>query len=136
MKNISQPRPHLQQQYAALRQSLALMGYISDGSVVDRARLKPPRTGFQWTRKVGQKTVTVALSAEQFQAMKQAIQNRRRLRKTVRPWRPCLAKSCLPRHPTPAVSNPSNSKTYVLSKRHSGSTFLGPNSNHEAVLSQ
>ena len=84
MKRISQPRPNLQQQYAALRQSLALIGYISDGSVVDRARLKPPRTGFQWTRKVGQKTVTVALSAEQFQAMKQAIRNRRRLRKTVR----------------------------------------------------
>jgi hypothetical protein len=78
------PKPNLQQQYAALRQSLRLLGYISDGSVVDRARLKPPRTGFQWTRKVGQKTVTVALSAEQFQAMKQAIQNRRRLRKTVR----------------------------------------------------
>jgi hypothetical protein len=51
---------------------------------VDRARLKPPRTGFQWTRKIGQKTVTIALSAEQFQAMKQAIQNRRRLRKIVR----------------------------------------------------
>jgi len=84
MKKSSKPRRPLQQQYVALRQSLALIGYISDGSVVDRARLKPPRTGFQWTRKIGQKTVTIALSAEQFQAMKQAIQNRRRLRKTVR----------------------------------------------------
>jgi hypothetical protein len=84
MKTIPKPRPNLQPQYAALRQSLALIGYISDGSVVDRARLKPPRTGFQWTRKVGQKTVTVALSADQFQAMKQAIRNCRRLRKTVR----------------------------------------------------
>jgi hypothetical protein len=84
MKISSKPRRYLQQQYAALRQSLARIGYISDGSVVDRARLKPPRTGFQWTRKIGQKTVTIALSAEQFQAMKQTIQNRRRLRKTVR----------------------------------------------------
>lgn len=84
MNTSSKPRPNLQKQYAALRQSLALIGYISDGSVVDRARLTPPRTGFQWTRKVGRKTVTIALSAEQFQAMKQAIQNRRHLRKTLR----------------------------------------------------
>ena len=84
MKISSKPRRYLQRQYAALRQSLARIAYISDGSVVDRARLKPPRTGFQWTRKIGQKTLTIALSAEQFQAMKQAIQNRRRLRKTVR----------------------------------------------------
>lgn len=84
MKKSSRPRPPLQQQYAALRQSLALIGYISDGSVVDRARLKPPRSGFQWTRKVGQKTVTLALSADQFQALKQAIQNGRQLRKTIR----------------------------------------------------
>ena len=42
------------------------------------------RTGYQWTRKVGRKTVTVALSAEQFKAMKKAVQNGRRLRKTLR----------------------------------------------------
>ena len=83
MKRNSRARSQLQQQYAALRQSLALIGYISDGSVLDRARLKPPRSGFQWTRKVGQKTVTIALSADQFQAMKQAIQNGRQLRKTI-----------------------------------------------------
>jgi len=84
MKRNFQPSPHVHQQYAALRQSLARMGYISDGSVVDRARLTPPRTGFQWTRKVRDKTVTVALSAEQFQKMKQAIHNGRQLRKTIR----------------------------------------------------
>jgi hypothetical protein len=83
MKRNARPRPPLEKQYAALRQSLALIGYISDGSVLDRARLKPPRSGFQWTRKVGQKTVTIALSADQFQAMKLAIHNGRQLRKTI-----------------------------------------------------
>src|ERR1039457_3040577 len=58
--------------------------FISGGSVLDRAKLRPPRAGYQWTRKGGQKTVTVALSAEQFKGMKQAVQNGRRLRKTVR----------------------------------------------------
>jgi len=76
--------PSLSQRYAALRRSLIRLGYISDGSVLDRAKLKRPRTGYQWTRKVGQKTVTVALSAAQFHELNKAIQNGRRLRKTVR----------------------------------------------------
>jgi hypothetical protein len=84
MKKTPKAPPGLQTKYAALRHSLARMGYISSGSVVDRAKLKPPRRGYQWTRKVGQKTVTVALSAEQFGAMKEAIQNGRQLRKTIR----------------------------------------------------
>jgi hypothetical protein len=84
MKQHSQPRTPLHKPDAALRQSLARIGYISDGSVVDRARLEPPRAGFQWTRKVRDKTVTLALSAEPFQEMKQALHNGRQLRKTIR----------------------------------------------------
>jgi hypothetical protein len=84
MQNDPQVPSPWRKKYAALRESLARIGYISDGSVLDRAHLKPPRAGYQWTRKVGQKTVTVALSAEQFAGMKQAVQNRRRLRKTLR----------------------------------------------------
>lgn len=84
MKNTLEVPPSLQKKYASLRQSLAHLGFISGGSVVDRAKLRPPRAGYQWTRKVGQKTATVALSAEQFKEMKQAVQNGRRLRKTIR----------------------------------------------------
>jgi hypothetical protein len=73
-----------QKRYARLRQSLSRLGYISEGSVLDRKRLKTRRTGYQWTRKVGRKTVTIALSAEQFKAMKEAIDNRRRLARTVK----------------------------------------------------
>jgi len=74
----------LQKRYACLRQSLARIGYLSDGTVLDRTQLKRPRSGYQWTRKVGQKTITVALSSEQFAAMKQAVENGRYLRKTIR----------------------------------------------------
>lgn len=83
MKNAPKVTPNGFQRYASLRRSLARIGYISDGSVLDRASLRPARTGYQWTRKVGRKTVTVALSAEQFKAMKKAVQNGRRLRKTI-----------------------------------------------------
>ena len=64
-----------QKEYQRLQQQLAGIGYISQGSVVDRSRLKQPRSGYQWTRKLARKTVTVALSQEQFQALSQAIQN-------------------------------------------------------------
>ena len=84
MKNAPQITLDGPRRYAAFRRSLARIGYISDGSVLDRSTLRRARTGYQWTRKVGRKTVTVALSAEQFKEMKKAIQNGRRLRKTLR----------------------------------------------------
>ncbi len=73
----------LQLEYQRLSGSLADLGYISQGSVVDRSTLRHPRSGYQWTRKVAQKTVTVALSREQFQAVAKAIENRRRLARTL-----------------------------------------------------
>ncbi len=73
----------LQCQYQRLCSTLANTGYISQGSVVDRSRLRPPRSGYQWTRKVAQKTLTVALSPEQFHSLREAIENRRRLQKTI-----------------------------------------------------
>jgi len=41
------------------------------------------RSGYQWTRKVAGKTVSVALSPEQFEAMKQAVANHRELSRTI-----------------------------------------------------
>jgi hypothetical protein len=70
-------------QYEQLRRSLARIGYISQGSVLDRSSLRPPRSGYQWTRKVARKTITVALSPEQFASLRQAVQNRRSLQKTI-----------------------------------------------------
>ena len=73
----------LQRQYQRLRSSLASTGYITQGSVLDRSTLRPPRSGYQWTRKVARKTITVALSPEQFHSLRKAIQNRRSLQKTI-----------------------------------------------------
>ena len=73
----------LEREYERLCRSLAEIGYISQGSVLDRSRLQPPRSGYQWTRKVAQKTVTVALSSEQFRSLEKAISNRRKLEKTI-----------------------------------------------------
>jgi len=83
MKNRPLSLAALEQQYDRLRKSLARMGYISQGSVLARSVATSGRSGYQWTRKVAQKTITVSLSQQQFEAMKQAVQNERKLWKTV-----------------------------------------------------
>jgi len=77
------PADSLHREYQRLSRSLAAIGYISQGSILDRSTLRPPRSGYQWTRKVAQKTITVALSPEQFRSLKEAIANRRALEKTI-----------------------------------------------------
>jgi len=83
MKTNSSALAPLQRDYERLRKSLAQIGYISQGSVLDRSALTPRRSGYQWTRKVAKKTITVSLSPEQFQSMKQAVENERTLWKTI-----------------------------------------------------
>ena len=59
---------------AAIRKELGNIGLVSHGYVQDRG----PGAGgpcYQWTRKVKAKTVSVALSKEQFEAMRDAIGN-------------------------------------------------------------
>ena len=71
-------RTALEAEYARLQSQLARAGWISQGYVQDRG----PGAGgphYQWTRKVRGKTVSVALSREQFEALAKAIQNWRRL---------------------------------------------------------
>ena len=51
--------------------------------MLDRSTLRPPRSGYQWTRKVARKTITVALSSEQFLSLRKAIDNRRNPQKTI-----------------------------------------------------
>jgi hypothetical protein len=76
----SQPR----QDYQRLRRCLGRIGYISQGSVQDRTARQGGGAGYQWTRKVVRKTVTVALTAEQFASMKRAVGNYRRLRQQLK----------------------------------------------------
>ena len=83
MKKTTPAPGSLQARYDRLRKSLTQIGYISQGSVLDRSKLRHPRSGYQWTRKVARKTITVALSPEQFHSLKQAVENERRLWKTI-----------------------------------------------------
>ena len=50
----------------------------------DRTARQGGGAGYQWTRKVAAKTVTVALTPEQFAQMKKAVANYRRLRQLLK----------------------------------------------------
>jgi hypothetical protein len=84
MKKNSAAPDSWKREYDRLRKGLAAIGYLSQGSVLDRSSLRPPRSGYQWTRKVMGKTITVALSGQQFEAFSQAVENERKLWKTIR----------------------------------------------------
>jgi hypothetical protein len=76
--------PSLQREYDRLRRHLSQFGYISQGSVLDRTARKGGGAGYQWTRKMAQKTVTVSLTQEQFVQMKRATTNYRKLRQLLK----------------------------------------------------
>jgi hypothetical protein len=70
-------------QYEKLRESLVQTGWISEGYVQDRG----PGAGgphYQWTRKVKGKTVSVALSKEQFEWLRDAIAEWRRVQSALK----------------------------------------------------
>jgi cyclopropane fatty-acyl-phospholipid synthase-like methyltransferase len=72
-----------QAQYASLRGRLTKVGWISEGYVQDRG----PGAGgpcYQWTRKVKGKTVSVALSKEQYEWLQTAILEWRELQATLK----------------------------------------------------
>jgi cyclopropane fatty-acyl-phospholipid synthase-like methyltransferase len=69
--------------YARLRAQLGQAGWISEGYVQDRG----PGAGgpcYQWTRKVKGKTVSVALSQEQYEWLREAIAQWRAVQATLR----------------------------------------------------
>jgi hypothetical protein len=74
----------LEREYEQLCRPLGQLGLISQGSVQDRTTRPGGGAGYQWTRKVDQKTVTLSLTSQQFSHMKEAVGNYRRLRRQLR----------------------------------------------------
>lgn len=71
------------EKYQRLNGQIGALGWISEGYVQDRG----PGAGgpcYQWTRKVKGKTVSVALSKEQFEWLREAIQNWKVLKSTLK----------------------------------------------------
>ena len=72
-----------QRQYARLAHQLSATGWISEGYVQNRG----PGAGgpcYQWTRKVQGKTLSVALSKEQYEWLRSAIAQWREVQATLK----------------------------------------------------
>jgi len=79
----SQSAQDLQIAYARIREQLSQTGWISQGYVQDRGS-GAGGPCYQWTRKVKGKTVSVALSQEQYHWLKEAIVNWHNLQETLK----------------------------------------------------
>jgi len=73
----SKQREVFSAEYQRLRRRLGQIGWIALGSLLERNQPGQGGPRYQWSRRVGAKTVTVALSAEQFTWLKRAIANQR-----------------------------------------------------------
>jgi hypothetical protein len=83
-----------QQEYQALRQQLSGMGWISEGYAQNRGR-GAGGPCFQWTRKVKGKTVSVALSEAQFDALTKAIKSWKKTKRIIKRMQQlCVFRSC------------------------------------------
>jgi hypothetical protein len=77
------PLAQWEERYAQLRAQLSTVGWISEGYVQNRG----PGAGgpcYQWTRKVKGKTVSLALSKEQFEWLQKAIGEWRQIQATLK----------------------------------------------------
>lgn len=82
MKQASKSGPRPPPDYRQLQRRLAGIGYVTQGSVFQR---RPSQQGsrYVWTRKVQAKTVTVALSEQQYLWLRRATANQRQLERIV-----------------------------------------------------
>jgi hypothetical protein len=110
------PPPRLAQleaRYAAFRQQLASIGYLSQGSVYRR----PPGqagTRFTWSTKVQAKTVSLALSAEQADWLEKAIAEHRRVKKLLADMRRLSRQIMRAKFPDTERRRPLNKKVLRL----------------------
>lgn len=82
MKKTSSPED-LQSEFTSLANELASLGWLSHGYAQNRG----PGAGgpcYQWTRKEKGKTVSVAMSCEQYEAMATAIANWKKAKEILR----------------------------------------------------
>lgn len=78
MKSSSNKGLAFPAEYRRLQRHLAELGWVALGSLVERSQPGQGGPRYQWSRRVGYKTITVALSAEQYHWLKDAIANQRR----------------------------------------------------------
>jgi hypothetical protein len=112
MPNSKNTQP-LPREYQRLCRSLARTGWIALGSLIERTQPGQGGPRYQWSRRVGKKTVTVALSAEQFAWLKLAVANQRQVWNILMQMQHLTAQHALENLPNPL-------RRKRLTKKHLG----------------
>lgn len=100
----------LQKQYERGRRQLSQVGYLSHGSVQDRTNRSGGGAGYQWTRKVARKTITLALTQAQFRAFQKAVANYRRLQRQIQKMEQLSRTIIFQQYPHPSRQKPLSKK--------------------------
>lgn len=100
--------------YARLRGQLAKIGWIALGSLVERNKSGQGGPRYQWSWRVAGKTVTVALSAEQFEWLKEPIANQRKVWDILAKLQHLTARHALEHLPSPPRRKRLNKKKLGL----------------------
>jgi len=103
----------LEARHAVLRQQLAQIRYLSQGSVYRRPQGQPGNR-FTWSTKINAKTVSLALSEEQADWLEQAIAEHRRLKKILQEMYRLSRKIMRARFPDTQRRKPLNKKVLRL----------------------
>lgn len=88
-------------EYRRLCQDLAQTKWVALGSLVERNQPGQGGPRYQWSRRVGAKTVTVALSEEQFCWLREAIANQRQIWDVLMKMQQLTAEHALTKLPNP-----------------------------------
>lgn len=106
-------RARLEARYTELRQQLAGIGYLSDGSVYRRPAGQSG-TRFTWSTKVKAKTVSLALSAEQADWLEKAIVEHHRVKTLLTEMRRLSRQIMRAQYPDTERRSPLNKKVLRL----------------------
>lgn len=89
------------QEYQKLRKELSQAGWLALGSLLERGLPGQGGPRYQWSRRVGPKTVTVALSREQFEWLQKAVANQRKVWDTLLQMQQITVEYMLANFPNP-----------------------------------
>ena len=102
MKVKKTPPTQFPPTYRQLQRRLATAGWIALGSLIERSQPGQGGPRYQWSRRVGPKTITVALSAQQFEWLKTAIANQRQVWDTLMKMQQLTAEHMFKNLPNPS----------------------------------
>src|SRR5271169_6693672 len=109
----------LRKRFESCKTQILALDWVTQGSLS-----QSPQGNWRWTRKVKAKTVTVALSDQQAELFRRAIDDHRKLEKLIDQMRAISSRCSSTPSKDPHVEKEEYHPKCALSSRHSGQPFI------------